>query len=112
MLKLCRHRQRADTTTDLDPEQVIATLCATLTSALPPLSVNSHLKTSLQLPWTERKPHPLPGAMLQAGAGTDTAELSEPTNQPSRFLLLANSLHLWPHSQIKLSLYVQTNPTY
>lgn len=112
MLKLRRHRQRANTITDLDPEQVIATLCATLTCSLPPLSVTSHLKISLQPPWTERKPHPLPGAMLRAGAGTDAMELSEHMNQPTCFLLLADCLHFWPHSQIKLSLYVQTNPKY
>lgn len=41
MFKLCRHRQRANTPTDLHPEQGIAALCTTLTSALPPLSVNS-----------------------------------------------------------------------
>jgi len=68
MLKPCRHRQRANTMTDLDPDQVIATLAHTL----PPLSVNSLTKTSLQMPWAEGKPHLLPGAVLQAGAGTDT----------------------------------------
>lgn len=37
MLKLHGHRRRANTMTDLDTEQVIATLCATLACALPPL---------------------------------------------------------------------------
>lgn len=112
MLKLHGHRRRANTMTDLDTEQVIATLCATLACALPPLSVNSHLETSLQPPWTEGKPHPSSGAVLQAGAGTDSVELSEHTNQSTCFLLLTNSLQLWPYSQIKLSLHIQTNPTY
>lgn len=112
ILKLCRHRQRPNTPTDLDPEQTIATLCTALTCALPPLSVNSCLKTSFQPPWTEAKPHPLPGDVLQAGAGADTAELSEHRSQPTHSLVLTNSLLLWPHSQIKLSRYIETNPKY
>lgn len=61
--------------TDLDPEQVIAMLCAKVTSALPPLSVNSHLNTSLPPPWTEGKPHPLSGTLWQAGAETEPTHL-------------------------------------
>lgn len=111
-LKLCRHRQRASTPTDLDPEQAIAALCTTLTCALPPLSVNFHLKTSFQPPWTEGKSPPLPGDGLQAGAGTDTAELSEHKSQPTHSPVFTNPLLFWPHSQIKLSRYIETNPKY
>lgn len=105
-------RVRRPTPTDLHPDQVIATLCTTLTWALPPLSVNSHLKTSFQPPWTEGKPHPLPGDVLQAGAGTDTVELSECKSQPTHSLVLIYSLLIWPQSQVKLSHYIEINPKY
>lgn len=110
MFKLCRHRQRANTPTDLHPEQGIAALCTTLTSALPPLSVNSHLTTPFQAPWTEGKPHPLPGDVQ--GAGTGAAELSEHRSQPTHPLVLTNSPLIWPHPQIKLNHYIETNPKY
>lgn len=98
MLQQCRHRQRENTRTDLHPGQVIATLCTTLTCALPPLAVNSRLKTSFQAAWTEGKPHPLPGDVLLAGAGTDTARFLSTRASPlillcSQILFLSGLTH-------------------